>query len=81
MVLNFQVYNAIVFLIVYLIDEKKKGTSLKPILDNYISDHFNLEQSHKHLISCLRHLFDIVKEQGPTNIIPTLKVIYFNNFF
>lgn len=68
------VYNAIVFLIVYLIDEKKTGTNFKPILENYINQTFNLEQVHKSLINCLKHLFGGVKTEGPTKIIPTLKV-------
>lgn len=71
------VYNALVFIINFLVDEKKKYTNFKIVLDTYIERQFSGTTAHKHLMMCLKHVFDEL-ETNPSSIskiIPTLKAI------
>lgn len=47
------VFDAIVFVIGILVDEKtSKFTNFSPVLDNYLSNHFNSKTAHKTILSC-----------------------------
>lgn len=67
------VYNALVFMINFLVDEKKKYTNFRKalypplpcihwhewqVLDSYIANQFSGAMAHKHLMMCLKHFFD-----------------------
>jgi hypothetical protein len=55
---------------------EKKYAGFKPVLDNFIQTQFNGTVAFKHLMSCLKQMFDEI-DQNPSRIskiLPTLKV-------
>lgn len=72
------VYNAIVFIIGILLDEKRNqnaGIDLRRILDTYISEHFTGAMAHKHLMNCLKQYLDRIDDKSQiSKIIATFKV-------
>eukprot|EP01114_Cavostelium_apophysatum_P014920 TRINITY_DN3977_c0_g1_i2.p1 TRINITY_DN3977_c0_g1~~TRINITY_DN3977_c0_g1_i2.p1 ORF type:complete len:1173 (+),score=379.10 TRINITY_DN3977_c0_g1_i2:1536-5054(+) len=69
------VYNAIVFIIGTLVDDKKNFSSFRPILDSYILNKFAGTTAHKHLMSCLKQYIDEIQQSSSkiSKLIPTLK--------
>ncbi len=75
-------YNAIVSTVALLVDEKKKYTNFRPVLDTYIEKQFSSIMAHKHLMSCLKHYFDEIDLNAGqiSKIIPTMKVTRSDRF-
>ncbi|EGC38812.1 hypothetical protein DICPUDRAFT_27977 [Dictyostelium purpureum] len=67
------VFNAITWIIGLLVDEKtSRYTNFKPVLDEYIENHFKSTLSHIHLIGCLKR---ILTNDNFKTLMSTLKSI------
>jgi hypothetical protein len=73
------VYGSLVSTIGSLVDEKKKMSNYKPVLDNYIEKQFSSATAHKHLMSVLKHHFDEVSMNSKevSKLFPTLKTLQY----
>ena len=69
------VYDAIVFVIVILVDEKtSRFTNFRPVLDTYISKLFQSTSAHITLLRCLKQYLETA-DIKPNNVLSTLKAI------
>ena len=73
------VYGSLVSTIGSLVDEKKKLSNYRPVLDTYIEKQFSSATAHKHLMSVLKHHFDEVSINSTqvSKLIPTLKTLQY----
>eukprot|EP01114_Cavostelium_apophysatum_P020900 TRINITY_DN713_c0_g1_i1.p1 TRINITY_DN713_c0_g1~~TRINITY_DN713_c0_g1_i1.p1 ORF type:complete len:1705 (+),score=520.73 TRINITY_DN713_c0_g1_i1:76-5190(+) len=71
------VYNALVFIIGNLLDEKRSPSTvieLRRVLDTYMTEHFSGTMAHKHLMTCLKQYLDRMEDMTQiSKIILTFK--------
>lgn len=69
------VYDAIVYIIGILVDEKtSRFTNFGPVLQAYIDKHYRSSAAHETLLSCLKMYIDSI-DSKPQNILGSLKAL------
>lgn len=67
------VFSALVDVIEMLVDEKKQRRNYRPILDNYINEHFRGIYAQEHLLTCLAQYF--ADYENKRELIKTIKAL------
>lgn len=67
------VFTALVDVIEMLVDEKKQRRNYRPILDNYINEHFRGMYAQQHLLACLAQYF--ADYENKRELIKTIKAL------